>query len=112
MADRLDTWEVTPLELQRRLKQGDPLILLDVREHWEASIARIQGSVLIPLAELDSRIDDEADREDEIVVYCHHGMRSMEAAMTLWHLGFENVKSLAGGLARWSDQVEPDLSRY
>jgi len=112
MADRLDNWEVTPLELQKRLEQGDPLVLIDVRELWEADIAKIKGSVLVPLAELELRVDEEVDRDDEIVVYCHHGMRSMEAAMTLWHLGFENVKNLAGGIARWTDQVEPDLARY
>ena len=83
MADRLDNWEVTPLELQKLLEEGDPTVLVDVREPWEAKIAHIKGSVLIPLAELEMRVDEEVDREDQIVVYCHHGMRSMEAAMTL-----------------------------
>lgn len=112
LADRLDNWEITPLELEKRLEKGDPVVLIDVREPWEAEIATIKGSVLIPLAELEMRVDEEIDRDDTIVVYCHHGMRSMEAAMTLWHLGFENVKNLAGGIARWTDQVDPDLARY
>ena len=110
--DKVDHWEVTPLELKRRLDQGDPIVLLDVREPWEANVARIEGSRLIPLGELDLRADDELDRDEEIVVYCHHGMRSMEAAMTLWSYGFERVKNLAGGITRWSEQVDPDLPRY
>jgi len=110
--DKVDYWEMTPLELKRRLDLGDTIVVLDVREPWEAGIARIEGSRLIPLSELDLRIEEELDREEEIVVYCHHGIRSMEAAMTLWNYGFERVKNLAGGISRWTDQVDPELSRY
>ena len=112
LADRLDNWEITPLELRQRLDQGDPIVLVDVREPWEAEIAKIEGAVLIPLGELEVRAQEEMLPQDTIVVYCHHGMRSMDAAMTLWNMGFDDVKNLAGGIARWTDQVDPDLPRY
>jgi rhodanese-related sulfurtransferase len=111
--DRVDQWEVTPLTLKRLLEQGDEnLIVVDVREPWEAEICRIEGSRLIPLGELEYRAEDELDREQEIVVYCHHGIQGIEAAATLWGLGYERVQNLAGGISRWADLVEPDMDRY
>jgi len=110
--DRVDQWEITPRELQRRIERGDDLILVDVREPWEAEIASLPGSRLIPLGELDYRADEELDRDREIVLYCHHGIRSMEAAVALWSIGFERVKNLSGGIARWAAQLDPDMRRY
>ncbi len=110
--DKVDAWEITPLELQRRLDLGEPLVLVDVREPWEANISSIAGSLLLPLNELQYRAEEELDPLDEIVLYCHHGVRSMEAAMVLWNLGYEQVKSLAGGVDRWAAQVDPGMPRY
>ncbi len=110
--DKVEAWEITPLELQRRLDLGESIVLVDVREAWEADIVSLPGSSLIPLNELQYRADEELDPYDEIVLYCHHGIRSLEAATLLWSLGYENVKSLAGGIDRWADQVDPDQPRY
>ncbi len=110
--DKVDAWEITPLELRRRLDVGDPIVLVDVREPWEANIASIPGSLHVPLSELEYRAEEDLDPLDEIVLYCHHGIRSMDAAMVLWDLGYEQVKSLAGGVDRWAVQVDPSLPRY
>ena len=110
--DRVEKWELTPLELQEKLDQGSPVVLLDVREPWEADVARLEPSRLIPMGELEMRVEEELDREEEIIVYCHHGLRSMEAAQFLWNLGFFRVKNLTGGIDRWADQVDPDMPRY
>lgn len=110
--DKVDNWEITPRELSLRLDRGEPLVLIDVREPWEANVASLPGSRLIPLNELRYRAEEEIDPEDELVVYCHHGIRSMEAALVLWELGYERVKSLAGGIWRWSVQVDPSTPQY
>jgi adenylyltransferase/sulfurtransferase len=110
--DKVEAWEITPLELRRRLDLGDPIVLVDVREAWEADIVSLPGSRLIPLNELQYRADEELDPYDEIVLYSHHGIWSMEAATMLWGLGYENVKSLTGGIDRWSDQVDGEQTRY
>jgi len=110
--DRVDSWEITPQELRRRLAAGHPMVLVDVREPWETNIVSLPDSRFLPLNELSYRAMEEFEADDEIVLYCHHGHRSMEGVMILWELGYENVKSLAGGLSRWIAQVDPGLSDY
>jgi adenylyltransferase/sulfurtransferase len=110
--DKVDDWVITPRELHRQLELGEPLVLVDIRERWEADIVSLPGSRLVPINELGYRAEDEIDPEEEIVLLCHHGVRSMEAALMLWDLGYEKVKSLAGGIARWAIEVDPSLRRY
>ena len=110
--DKVQAWEITPIELKRRMDLGEQIVLVDVREPWEADIVSLPGARLIPLGELQYRTDEELDPYDEIVLYCHHGIRSMEAAMVLWGMGYEEVKSLSGGIDRWSEQVDQELPRY
>tara|TARA_B100000315_G_scaffold260889_1_gene326888 strand:+ start:6437 stop:6757 length:321 start_codon:yes stop_codon:yes gene_type:complete len=98
-------------ELKERLDNGDDIFLLDVRESWEYSMAKIDGSVLITLGEL-SQSFDQLDKEVEIVCYCHHGIRSVDATILLHEQGFHNVKSLEGGIDAWSVLVEPSVPRY
>lgn len=110
--DRVDSWEVTPRELSARLAAGHPIVLVDVREPWEANLVSLPEALFLPLNELGYRALEEFEADDEIVLYCHHGHRSMEGVMLLWELGYENVKSLAGGLSRWIAQVDPGLDDY
>jgi rhodanese-related sulfurtransferase len=105
---------VTPLsvtELKDRLTQGDDLLLLDVREPQEYRYAKIDGSTLIPLQQIPARIG-ELDPNRNIVVICHHGMRSMQAAHYLAHQGFTNVANLTGGIDAWSLQCDFSVPRY
>lgn len=110
--DKVDDWVMTPRELHRSLELGEPLVLVDVRERWECDIVSLPGARYIPLNELGYRAQDEIDPEEEVILYCHHGVRSMEAALLLWELGYEHVKSLAGGIERWTVEVDPTLPRY
>jgi len=110
--DKVDHWEVTPRQLAKRLEAGDDVVLIDVRERWENELTSLPGSRLIPLAELEFRVEEELDRDQEVVLYCHHGQRSLDAAMTLWGLGYERVSSLAGGIDRWAQDVDPGMKRY
>lgn len=107
----MDSWELTPEELTTLREAGTPHVLLDVRTPMEAEIASIGGGVLIPLHELQAR-HTEVPRDAEVIVYCHHGMRSMQAAMFLKQHGVARVRSLAGGIDRWSLAVDGTVPRY
>jgi adenylyltransferase/sulfurtransferase len=100
-------------ELQQRLARGDDLLLLDVRDPDEFERARIEGSTLIPLAELHSRMG-EIDRFKDrvVVVHCHHGPRSRRACEMLIECGFSQVLDLDGGIEAWSVTVDPGVPRY
>jgi molybdopterin/thiamine biosynthesis adenylyltransferase/rhodanese-related sulfurtransferase len=102
--------EISPSELREELK-GNNLVLIDVREPHEWEIARINGARLIPLGQLPERLG-ELDSHAEIVTLCHHGMRSMKAADILKGAGFGRVRSLAGGIDAWADQIEQGMPRY
>jgi rhodanese-related sulfurtransferase len=104
-------WNISAPELKARLDRGEKLLLLDVREPWEHQLARLEGSVLIPLREIQSR-NGEIDSEAEIVVLCHHGVRSMMALNYLRQQGFKKLKNLAGGIDAWSLLVDPRIPRY
>jgi len=105
------SFTITPRELKDRLDKGDKLFILDVREPWEYSMAKIEGSVLIPLGTLPQSLD-QLDRDAEIVAHCHHGMRSADAVGFLHQQGFKSVKNLVGGIDAWSIQVDPTVPRY
>jgi len=105
--------QVQPSELAAALKSMQPPCLLDVREPEEHAIAALPGSRLIPLGELPGRIDELEDWKDKtVVVYCHHGIRSMHAISILRGAGFTNLLNLAGGIDRWSCEVDATMPRY
>jgi adenylyltransferase/sulfurtransferase len=105
--------EITPRELARRMENGHPVRLIDVRQAWEHGIARLPDSLLIPLNELQARTS-EVPKEPAtlVVVYCHHGIRSLSAVSYLQKLGLMHVRSLAGGIDAWSCEVDPAIPRY
>ena len=103
--------QLGPTELKARLAAGDKLQLLDVREEWEFQTAHIEGSILIPMGQVASRIA-ELDSAAETVVICHHGGRSMQVAGLLEQLGFPNVINLAGGVDAWARLVDPSMPVY
>jgi adenylyltransferase/sulfurtransferase len=102
--------EIGALELKARLPGGD-IVLVDVREPHELRIARIEGAVHIPLGALGERAG-ELDRSREVVLLCHHGVRSLRAHETLRRAGFPRLKSLRGGIDAWSRDVDPSIPRY
>ncbi len=105
--------QISVRELKARLDAGDRLLLLDVREPEEHAIARLPGSVLIPLGELTVRLNELQPPPDGlIVVYCHHGIRSLSGAAYLEHVGIEPVASLTGGIDAWSALIDPGVPRY
>ncbi len=103
--------DISPSEVDAKLKNGDKTIMLDVREQWEVDINQLPGIVHIPLGELPKRYK-ELSPEDEIIAYCHMGVRSLKAARFLKEQNYTNVKNLAGGIDAWSLQVDPKVPRY
>ena len=103
--------EVTVAELKRRLDAGEKLLLVDVREPWEYDMARIEGAKLIPMGTVPANVQS-LDVEEDVICYCHHGMRSMDVAVWLRGQGIEGAKSLAGGIERWSAEIDPSVPRY
>jgi adenylyltransferase/sulfurtransferase len=103
--------ELTPQELAGKMARGDAFELIDVREPHEYAIARIPGSRLIPLASLTEAIPTLA-RDRDLVVHCKAGGRSAKAVRTLSDAGFVRVWNLSGGIARWSDEVDPGVPKY
>jgi rhodanese-related sulfurtransferase len=100
-------------ELVRRQQANEDLYLLDVRQPAEHALVSLPGSTLIPLTELPGRLTEvQPPPGATIVVYCHHGIRSMHGAAMLMQAGIANVYSLAGGIDAWSLQVDPTVPRY
>ena len=104
-------FSISVKELKAELDSGKQPVLLDVREPWEFAIAKIDGSVLVPLATLPQSLGD-LDRSAEIVAICHHGMRSADATSFLLQQGFANVRNLVGGIDAWSVHVDSGVARY
>jgi molybdopterin/thiamine biosynthesis adenylyltransferase/rhodanese-related sulfurtransferase len=102
---------ITPADLSAEIERGEDLVLLDVREPWEAEIASLPGSMLVPLGSLESVID-KLDPAENFVVYCHHGMRSEQALRVLQQRGFDHARHLSGGIDAWSRDVDGDVARY
>lgn len=101
-----------PKELHAHLQSEDnsPL-LLDVREQWEFDICRIAGSKLVPMRAVPEIIE-ELDQDAEIVVICHHGIRSRHIARYLESVGFTNLINLEGGVQAWAEEVDSNMATY
>lgn len=105
--------QISPRELAISLENGHQIRLVDVRQPWENQLARLPESLHIPLNELPTRVREIVRLPGvTVVVYCHHGVRSLSAANYLEKLGFANVKSLAGGIDAWSCEIDPAVPRY
>jgi rhodanese-related sulfurtransferase len=104
-------WELTAAELKQKLDAHADLVLLDVREPFERATAAIEPSLHIPMGDIPSRVQ-ELDPDKHIVVYCHHGVRSLNVTSWLRQQGFETVQSLRGGIDRWSREINPKIPLY
>jgi rhodanese-related sulfurtransferase len=101
---------MTPKELHKRL-QSDNIRILDVRELYEYNICRLENSLHIPLGQIIARFE-ELPADQELVVLCHHGIRSALVVNYLQKNGFEKVHNLEGGIHLWSIDVEPTMIKY
>ncbi len=102
---------IQPQSLKRLIDNGHDIVLLDVREAWEYEIVHLKDAKQIPLGKLPQQAS-LLNPYAEIVVYCHKGMRSLDAAHLLQQLGFKRIKSLVGGIDRWAREIDTELQRY
>lgn len=103
---------MTCSELKRRLDAGEELNVIDCREPWEHTLVKLADSTNIPMNDTPARIEEYRALEGRTVVYCHHGVRSLNVVGWLRQQGVENVTSLRGGIDAWSQTVDPELARY
>jgi rhodanese-related sulfurtransferase len=102
---------LTPTEIHEVLTTRADIVLIDVREPAEYALAHIHGATLIPMQSLPQTLDTlPLDRE--IILYCHHGMRSEMAGNFLLSRGFARVSHMLGGIERWTDDVDPSVPKY
>jgi len=102
--------DITPRELAELLRSNSPPVLIDVREAHEHAYAHIVPARLVPLATLAANIDT-LPRDADLVIYCHHGIRSAYAVDMLRSAGIHS-RNLIGGIERWSTEVDPSVRRY
>ena len=107
----MDNYECTPAELQELMNGENPPKLIDVREQSEWDIAHLEGGVLLTQPMMDE-ITESWHRDTPIVFYCHHGVRSVQALLYLRQQGFDNVRSMKGGIDAWAQQIDPGMTRY
>lgn len=106
-----DSAVIDAVELKQKIDRGDKFVLLDVREVHEYQIAKIPGSILIPLGDLPKRLS-ELDKSADIVCQCKSGGRSQKAVDLLKQNGFQHVRNMTGGITAWSDKVDPSVPKY
>jgi rhodanese-related sulfurtransferase len=105
-------FEITPQDVKKLLDAGEELRLVDVREPFEVQQASIAGAEVIPMRTIPNSLAALEDAESPIVVFCHHGMRSMQVVGWLREHGVDNCLSMAGGIDRWSLEIDPKVARY
>lgn len=103
---------VTVAEVKAKQDAGEQFRLIDVREPHEHRVAHLAGAELRPLGQIQTWAQELPDKDEQIVLHCHHGMRSERAAAFLARLGFTNVSNMIGGIDEWSIQVDPSVPRY
>jgi rhodanese-related sulfurtransferase len=106
--------EITPQDVKRRLDAGEKLHLIDVREPYEHMQARIEPSELIPMRSVPGELQSLEARSDtaDLIVFCHHGVRSLNVVLWLREQGIESCQSMTGGIDAWSLHIDPSVPRY
>jgi adenylyltransferase/sulfurtransferase len=105
--------EIPPREVRRMRDEQQEFLLLDCREPDEHRLARIEGAVLVPMNDLSWRLGElRRHEENPVIVYCHHGRRSLMAAQWLRQQGFPDVRSMSGGIDRWSREIDSAVPTY
>ena len=104
--------QLTVHELKEKLDKGtNDFVLIDVREPWELNVCSIPGATSIPMRAIPARYP-ELSKDAELVLMCHHGVRSQQVAYFLERQGFTKLNNLAGGIAAWARDVDPKMPTY
>jgi adenylyltransferase/sulfurtransferase len=109
--DPLANIEITPREVKSMIDRGEKFLFVDVREKWEFETSWIKDAVLVPMREIPANLA-KFEEADQIILFCHHGIRSLDAAAWLRSQDIASAKSMAGGIDRWSAEIDPSVPRY
>ena len=104
--------EIDPIEVKRRIDAGEKLRMVDVREPFEHQRAHIAGAELIPMRSVPQSLETLRAGNAQLVLFCHHGMRSLQVTRWLRGQGLEDSVSMAGGIDRWSLEIDTAVPRY
>ena len=109
-----EQYEITPQEAQNRLVKGSGAVLIDVREPEEFTLAKVEGSQLIPMQTIPARLQELEQMADgnTLLMLCHHGVRSLQVVAWLRRQGVEDCYSVSGGIDRWSREVDARVPQY
>ncbi len=106
-------WEVTPRQVHAMREAGEPFVLVDCRTDQEFALVAIEGAAFVPLHEAGARLAElKQHAQQKVIIYCHHGMRSLQMAAFLRHQGCPDVHSMAGGIDAWATAVDAKMRRY
>jgi rhodanese-related sulfurtransferase len=103
--------QIEPRDVKQRLDRGEKFLFVDVREPGEHQICNIECAKLIPLGQIPASLA-ELEEAGDVVLFCHHGMRSLDAAAWLRSRGVEGARSMSGGIERWAAEIDPRVPRY
>jgi len=104
---------ISPQESRELIESDTPVRLIDCREADEYAICKIDHAELLPFSTFFHDYSEKLrDKGETILIYCHHGMRSLRAAEYLSQLGYTNVKSMAGGIEAWTLEIDPGMRQY
>lgn len=114
MSETILPLEISPQDVQRRIDAGERLVLIDVREPEEFALTRIEGATLIPMRSIPASLQELEAKADEntLIVFCHHGVRSLNVVSWLRNQGVPACQSMAGGIDAWSAVVDSSVPRY
>lgn len=104
--------EIEPAEVKRRVAAGEKVRMVDVREPFEHRQANIADAELIPMGTVPQAIETLRSAREPLIVFCHHGMRSLQVVEWLRSQGVENCQSMSGGIDRWSIEIDSSVPRY
>jgi rhodanese-related sulfurtransferase len=107
----MEDLQIAPAQVKALLDSGQTFLLVDVREPWETQLCSMPGAAFIPMGSIRENLQ-KLDVEGEVVCYCHHGVRSLDVAVWLRSQGIAGAKSMAGGIDRWSAEIDPTVPRY
>jgi rhodanese-related sulfurtransferase len=104
--------EIRATEVKRRLDAGEVFNLIDVREPDEYLVSRIEGATLIPMRQISQQFERLEETTAPLIVFCHHGVRSLNVVQWMREQGISDCQSMAGGIDAWSREVDPKVPRY
>lgn len=110
--DEFHEREISADDVNQKLESGDSITLVDIRERRERDHVKLQDDEWVPMGEVPEHLDRFREASKPLVLYCHHGQRSLRTALYLGKEGIEDVYSLAGGIDYWAHEIDPELPTY